>query len=247
MIVSGMTRVRLAWQPSLFGEDRPAFDRTFAAVRRIWLDQTSWLEHAPAYVRGANRLLKEIVARRAWAQRTRRMWDRDVLEPRLTSLWRLDSGERLTPEVLEELRLALSERYGVELDAVGFNLYRDGRDSVAWHRDRIHRRIAEPVVVLLSFGAPRRLLLRPRGGGPSRAFELGHGDLFVTGGLTQRTWEHCVPKVARAEPRLSLAFRHGLDPRAYGTPGERVEHIEGIERIERIERIEPVDPTEGLP
>ncbi|HUR28342.1 MAG TPA: hypothetical protein VM509_09145, partial [Planctomycetota bacterium] len=60
-----------------------------------------------------------------------------------------------------------------------------------------------------------KFLMRPRGGGKSLAFELGRGDLFVTGGKTNREWEHTVPKVARAGPRISLAFRHGLDPRAY--------------------------------
>ena len=67
----------------------------------------------------------------------------------------------------------------------------------------------------MSLGEPRKLLLRPRDGGPSRAFSLGGGDLLVTGGRTNRDWVHTVPKVARAGPRISLAFRHGLDPRAY--------------------------------
>jgi alkylated DNA repair dioxygenase AlkB len=100
---------------------------------------------------------------------------------------------------------------------VGFNLYRDGRDGVAWHGDRIRREVAEPVVPLLSLGAPRRLLVRPRAGGPSRAFLLGPGDLLVMGGRAQRTWQHSVPKVARAiGPRISVAYRHDLDPRGYG-------------------------------
>ncbi len=62
----------------------------------------------------------------------------------------------------------------------------------------------------------RRRLLRPRGGGASRAFQLGEGDLLVTGGDAQRTWEHCVPKVARAGPRISLAFRGS--PRRASSP-----------------------------
>ena len=60
----------------------------------------------------------------------------------------------------------------------------------------------------------------PRAGcscGPAEArpFPMRSGDLLVTGGRTQPTWEHCLPKVAHAGPRLSLAFRHGLDSRAY--------------------------------
>jgi alkylated DNA repair dioxygenase AlkB len=98
---------------------------------------------------------------------------------------------------------------------VGFNLYRDGNDSVAWHGDKISAEIEEPVVALVSLGDPRRFLLRPAGGGKSRAFTLGRGDLLVTGGKTQRAWEHSVPKVAQAGPRISLAFRHGMDLAAY--------------------------------
>jgi alkylated DNA repair dioxygenase AlkB len=68
---------------------------------------------------------------------------------------------------------------------------------------------------LVSLGEPRKFLLRPRGGGASRAFHLGRGDLLVTGGKTQREWDHCVPKVARAGPRISLAFRYGMAAGAY--------------------------------
>lgn len=69
---------------------------------------------------------------------------------------------------------------------------------------------------LVSLGEPRKLHFRPRGGGPSRAFVIGRGDLLVTGGTAQRTWEHAVLKVAHAGARISIAFRTGLDPRAYG-------------------------------
>ncbi len=145
------------------------------------------------------------------------MYDRRVLEPRLTSPWSLASGVPLEPAILEDLRLALSDRYGVLFDSAGFNLYRDGRDSVAWHSDRIEKQIVDPVIALVSLGEPRRFLLRPRGGGSSIPFRLGRGDLLVTGGTTNRTWQHAVPKVAAAGPRISVAYRHGLDPRAYGS------------------------------
>ncbi len=115
--------------------------------------------------------------------------------------------------------MALSEHYGREFDSVGFNLYRDGRDSVAWHADRIEEAIEDPVVALLSLGEPRRFLLRPKGGGTSRAFLPERGDLLVTGGRTQRDWEHSVPKVAHAGPRISLAYRHGMDRAAYAHKG----------------------------
>jgi alkylated DNA repair dioxygenase AlkB len=72
-------------------------------------------------------------------------------------------------------------------------------------------------VALVSLGHPRRFLLRPKGGGSSRPFELGRGDLLVTGGRTQRSWQHSVPKVANAAgPRISLAFRDGMAAKVYG-------------------------------
>jgi alkylated DNA repair dioxygenase AlkB len=212
----------LAWQTSLFDSEEVGFDAAFAELKRIQLDDSSWVDYAPGWVRGSDRLFGEVLEGRDWGQRVRRMYDKKVREPRLTAPWGKHSGEPLEPPVLEDMRKALSERYGVEFDSVGFNLYRDGQDSVAWHGDRIRKEIEDPIVVLVSLGEPRRFLLRPKGGGKSTAFLLGKGDLLVTGGKTQRTWEHSVPKVAKAGPRISLAFRHGMDPSVY----EKKESVE---------------------
>jgi alkylated DNA repair dioxygenase AlkB len=198
------------FQPSLLGREAPAFDPEFLTLVRIPLDETAWLDHAPGWVRGADALFDEVLRTRRWGQRTRWMHQGKVLEPRLTSHWELASGEPLAPPLVEELRRALGARYDVVFDSAGFNLYRDGRDSVAWHGDHIDKEIAEPIVPLVSLGEPRKLSFRPKGGGRSRAFLLGRGDLLVTGGTAQRTWEHAVPKVARAGPRISIAFRYGL-------------------------------------
>jgi alkylated DNA repair dioxygenase AlkB len=205
----------LAWQASLFDSEEVDFDASFAELERIQLDPSAWVDYAPGWVRGSDHLFGQVLESREWSQRARRMYDHKVREPRLTAPWNLESGEPLEPPVLERMRQVLSERYGVEFDSVGFNLYRDGQDSVAWHGDRISKEIEEPIVLLVSLGEPRRFLLRPKGGGRSRAFLLGRGDLLVTGGKTQRTWEHSVPKVAHAGPRISLAFRHGMDPSVY--------------------------------
>jgi alkylated DNA repair dioxygenase AlkB len=201
---------QLIWQPSLFGAEEPTPDPGFGSLVRVELDGESWLDHAPRWMAGADRLFAEIAGGARWGRRRRRMYDRVVDEPRLTSGWRADTGEGLDPAPLEEARWALSQHYGVAFDSVGINLYRDGSDSVAWHRDRIPAEIDRPVVALLSLGEPRRFLLRPHGGGISRALMLGSGDLLVTGGQTQRRFDHSVPKVARAGPRISVAFRHGV-------------------------------------
>ena len=209
----------LAWQPSLLEWTADVdVDASFSGLSRIQLDGASWLDFAPRWVSGADRLFDELVKGANWQQRSRRMYDKVVAEPRLTAYWHADGGSPLEPPSLERMRGLLSERYGTVFDSAGMNLYRDGRDSVAWHRDRIAKEISDPIVVLVSLGEPRRFLVRPHGGGPSRAFRLGGGDLLVTGGRFQRDWEHAVPKVARSGPRISIAFRHGMVRSSYGKP-----------------------------
>ncbi|SCF90428.1 hypothetical protein GA0115254_12384 [Streptomyces sp. Ncost-T10-10d] len=55
----------------------------------------------------------------------------------------------------------------------------------------------------------RDLLLRPvGGGGPTVRRALGQNDLIVMGGSCQRTWDHAIPKSARASGLgISLQFR----------------------------------------
>jgi alkylated DNA repair dioxygenase AlkB len=193
-----------------FDNADPCFDPGFGGLVRTWLDARSWIDFVPGWVRGADAVFHEVMKSRRWGQRTRLMYDQRVLEPRLTAPWNLHSGVPLEPEILDQVRLALSARYGVLFDSAGFNLYRDGQDSVAWHGDRIRKEIEEPIVALVSLGEPRKFLLRPKGGGKSQALHLGRGDLLVTGGQTQRAWEHSVPKVAQAGPRISVAYRYGM-------------------------------------
>lgn len=205
-----------AFQGSLFESRGSSFDESFARIERIELDPESWIDYAAEWLRGADGLFEQVLKTHSWAQRTRWMYDKTVLEPRLTAYWHLASGAPLEPAVLDDARLALGARYGVLFDSAGFNFYRDGQDAVAWHGDKICKEIAEPVVALISLGERRRLLMRPKGGGPSRVFSLGRGDLFVTAGKSQRKWEHTVPRTVHAGPRISIAFRHGMEARAYG-------------------------------
>jgi alkylated DNA repair dioxygenase AlkB len=215
----------LIWQPTLFGTAEPVgIDPSFSRLRRSHLDDHSWVDHVPGWLSGSDAVFEAVLTGRRWEQRSRRMYDNRVMEPRLTSPWFEDRGEPLEPPILEDIRAALSNRYERRFDSVGFNLYRDGRDSVAWHADRIAKEVEDPIVALVSLGEPRRFLLRPKrasGRRSSTVFLLGEGDLLVTGGRTQREWEHSVPKVAEAGPRISLAYRHAMDPSAYA--GKRVE------------------------
>jgi alkylated DNA repair dioxygenase AlkB len=192
-------------QASLFSSDEPPRpDATFATLVRHPLDGRSWVDHAPGWLAGADALFDELVAGAPWKQRERWMYERKLPEPRLTAAY---DGLDLPPS-LEAVRATLSERYGVAFDSVFLNLYRDGRDSVAWHGDRIARTVEDPLVATISLGHPRRFLLRPKGGGPSVRFDPGPGDLLVMGGACQTAWDHTVPKAASAGPRISVTVRH---------------------------------------
>jgi alkylated DNA repair dioxygenase AlkB len=201
----------LEWQPSLFGLAEPTADVSLRGIARIWLDEECWLDVLPQWVEGADHVFADLVARMPWRQRRVPMYGRTVDEPRLSSWWTVGDGAAPLP-LLEDLRGALSARYGVEFDSIGCNLYRDGNDSVAWHGDRLPAHVPVPIVAIVSFGSPRPFQLRPRGEGLAHTFLLGRGDLLVMGGRCQQRWEHAVPKVAAADPRLSVVFRHDTAP-----------------------------------
>jgi alkylated DNA repair dioxygenase AlkB len=206
----------VALQESLFDGGPPRPDVTFAGVRGIELDARSWVDHAPGWLQGSDELFTELAGTGRFTQRTVRMYDRTLPEPRLTAGWSTDVAGSDLPASLRALSAPLSERYGVEFDRIWVNLYRDGRDSVAWHGDRNRHTHTDPLVATVSLGARRRFLLRPLGGATRVELHLGHGDLVVMGGACQHEWEHTVPKEARAAgPRMSVTLRHSAEaPRA---------------------------------
>jgi alkylated DNA repair dioxygenase AlkB len=181
-----------------------AADAHFASLRRLHLDQTAWVDHAPGWLSGHEALMDHLVGATTWHQPRREMYDRTVDVPRLVASLPADGPGH---PAVDEMRAALARRYAVALPHVSLGYYRDGRDSVAWHGDYVAREMDEALVATVSLGEPRRFLMRPAGGGRSIAFSLGWGDLLVMGGSCQRTWQHAVPKVARAHPRVAVMFR----------------------------------------
>lgn len=191
------------FQPSLLASDPGVgVDPDATADHRRDLGSGAWLDVVPWWVRGADTLYFEVLEGAPWKSRRRVMWDRVVDEPRLSSGTWSDP-----PAPLVELAGALSARYDLDLSSVSANWYRDGRDSVAWHGDTAGRKRLTTVVAIVSLGSPRRFLLRPKGGGTSISLLPAHGDLVVLGGTCQRTWDHAVPKMARAGSRISVMFR----------------------------------------
>jgi alkylated DNA repair dioxygenase AlkB len=216
----------LTWQGSLLGSGEPSVDASFAAAERRELSEGAWVDVVPGWLSGADTLFSRLLASVAWQEREIPMYDQVLPEPRLSHWWGA-RGEASWPDGATAIAEALSARYAASFDSLGANLYRDGRDSVAWHGDRVYREQDVALVAVLSLGSTRRFLLRPKGGGPSIRLEPAPGDLLVMGGTCQRTWQHCVPKTARpVGPRLSVTLRHRqeLAPgRAPGVAGPSVE------------------------
>lgn len=201
-----------AWQASLLdtGDDIVLHDLG-SGLTRTTLTRGAWVDYRPGWLGGADGLFDLLHRDVPWKAERREMYERVVDVPRLLKFY--EEGEALPHPVLVEAREQLSRRYAAELGerfvTAGMCLYRDGRDSVAWHGDRIGRaKDLDTMVAILSVGSARTLKLRPRGGGESIGFSLGHGDLVVMGGSCQRTWDHAIPKTSEpVGPRISIQFR----------------------------------------
>ncbi len=178
-----------------------------SGLRRIALDDESWVEHLPGWVAGQEALLDHLVRTTAWRSERRLMYDRLVDVPRLVAAIPADGPGH---PVLEQIRGLLDARYRTRFVNLSLGYYRGGSDSVAWHGDTTARELPQAIVATVSLGEPRKFLLRPKtplGTSRRHTFMLGWGDLIVMGGACQRTWEHGVPKVAHAWPRMAVMYR----------------------------------------
>ena len=168
----------------------------------------------------AEALLAQLTTAVAWEQRSIRIFGQEIPQPRLTA-WYGDEEARYTYSglaweprpwlpALHALRQRLEAATGARFNSVLLNLYRDGRDSMGWHADDEPELGPAPAIASLSLGATRRFRLRPRAGLPHAPFglDLPGGSLLLMRGLTQRHWQHALPKTARpVGPRLNLTFR----------------------------------------
>ena len=199
-------------QGSLFGGVETVSLGPLGGLRRTRLTEGAWIDLLPGWLTGADLLFERLAGNVVWQAERRRMYDRVVDVPRLLCFY--GQNDQWPDPVLEAARSALSRHYADELGepfrTAGLCFYRDGRDSVAWHGDTIGRSAKEDTMVaIVSVGAQRTMLLRPRDGGAATVRQsLGPGDLIVMGGSCQRTWEHAIPKTDRPMgPRISIQFR----------------------------------------
>lgn len=194
-------------QLPLLRAPRPQLDTTFHRLRTERLPGDAWICHQSSWLDGDAEVFQALRLHTRWRDERRPMYDRVVDVPRQVA--RLPQDGPGHP-ILTQAAAVLSERFGRPLTSIGMNHYRDGRDSVAMHGDKVGDRKHDTVMAILSLGAPRTFKLRPVQGGPGLDFQLGWGDLLVMGGAIQATWRHGVPKSTRAiGPRISVQFREG--------------------------------------
>jgi alkylated DNA repair dioxygenase AlkB len=204
--------MRAPAQGSLFASGGEiSVDGTFGTATRTPLDARSWVEVVPAWLVGADSVFERLATAVPWKEHYRRLFERTFLEPRLTAEY---GDVRDAPEPVAAMAGVLSAHYDVRYDSVWLNLYRDGRDSTGWHRDRFSCRRPECIVPVLSLGATRRFLLKPRLGGSAIGFSPRSGDLIVMGGRCQQEWVHSVPKTpGTQEARISVNFQSSAQAR----------------------------------
>jgi len=147
-----------------------------------------------------------------WHSERRPMYDRVVDVPRLTAGFALDDAT--LPVALDEAARVVRDAMGVDFTHVGLNFYRDGRDSVAPHNDKLHSIVPGYPIALLSLGATRRMDIRekepatPASKRRAWKIELEAGSLLVMSHASQLHFDHGIPKVtAPVGPRISCAFR----------------------------------------
>jgi alkylated DNA repair dioxygenase AlkB len=189
------------------------------SVERVELAGDSWVDVVRGLVPSGDEVHAELAAAVTWTQGRVFRYERWVEEPRLSGSHR---GTERHAALLEAQRW-LAQRYRVGFDSYALAQYRDGRDSVAWHRDREMRWLESTVIGVLSLGQQRPFLMRPLTATRSDGYvgESGDpdwrdvidlrpasGDLLVMGGRAQAAWLHAVPKVAQGcRSRISVQWR----------------------------------------
>ena len=144
-----------------------------------------------------------------WLAERRMMYDREVDVPRLVGHFRLDAPTASVPDAILDAARRVAAELDVTFNAVGLNLYRNGRDSVAPHNDHLNELAKGFPIALVSLGATRRMTIRAKAL-PRQAehVDLEAGSLLVMEYETQLHYTHAVPKTSDpVGERISLAFR----------------------------------------
>ncbi len=152
-----------------------------------------------------------------WKQEPIKIFGKEVMQPRLTAWYGNKpytySGITMQPIPFTPALLAIKEKIepvaGVNFTSALLNLYRDGKDSMGWHRDNEKELGINPVIGSVSFGGARTFKLRNyQNKKELRTMELTNGSFLLMSGQTQHYWEHQIPKTSKnTGPRINITFR----------------------------------------
>jgi alkylated DNA repair dioxygenase AlkB len=165
-----------------------------------------YLPHRVAYDT-AQSWFDDLLAHVNWQGDRRLMYEREVDVPRLMASYRLDDAD--LPAPIRNAAALVNGVVAAPFNSVGLNLYRDGRDSVALHNDRLGEIEPGQPIVLLSLGGTRRMTIAMKD--KSRRpihLDLQSGSVLVMNHASQLHLLHGIPKMrGLVQPRISLAFR----------------------------------------
>lgn len=163
---------------------------------------------------------RSLLAHIAWRQESIRIFGKEVMQPRLTA-WYGDEGKSyrysgltMHPlpwnELLLDLKSVAEAVSGTGFNSALLNLYRNGNDSMGWHRDNEPELGPDPVIASLSFGAARTFRFRHyKNKKPVISLLLPPGSLLLMGKGTQQHWQHALPRSAGVQaPRINITFRN---------------------------------------
>lgn len=154
-----------------------------------------------------------------WRQEPITIYGRSVLQPRLTALYG-DTGKPLRysgiamqpfkwTESLLQIKKKIEPLVGKIFTTALLNQYRDGQDSMGWHRDNEKELGPNPVIASVSFGATRKFQFRHyTQKSVKKSVQLSHGSLLIMRGACQHHWQHSISKTKLPlGPRINLTFR----------------------------------------
>lgn len=157
----------------------------------------------------ADAYFKELKDTTPWQQRTRKMYDRLIPDPRLTAFYGGATGLRWTPALLA-VKARIEAECAMVFDRVLLNYYRDGNDSVAWHSDTLPADGRHHPIASVTFGETRLFKIRHKTRADINQLDLPltHGSFLLMGETMQDHYEHHVPKTSRKiGARINLTFR----------------------------------------
>jgi alkylated DNA repair dioxygenase AlkB len=161
----------------------------------------------------SSELFNEFVSSIEWQQNRIRVFGKWHDEPRLTCWYGLPytySGiawpKREMTEPLQGICSRLQTLCNFPFNSVLANYYRDGKDSMGWHRDN-EPEMDAALIASVSFGGARIFKMKNRNTNERIDVVLESGSVLLMVNM-QQDWLHSIPKSAvKNQPRINLTFR----------------------------------------